>query len=244
MSNKIDVLDHGYVTLRQSMGTDHTVTSAARVSYDKRSEPNADGGLEPRDKKLLAYLISNGHTSPLRHSVLTFEVYAPLMVMRQWGKYRVGSVWGYEDSDDPIETVNESSRRYVTEEPVFYIPDVWRSAPENSKQGSGGALPSDRGQLNTQHMRDMVEEGVFQYEDALANGVAAEQARLFLPAYALYVRAWWTVSLQGVVHFLTQRLDSHAQWEIREFAQAVHDLTQPLFPYTFELLELGKDRDE
>lgn len=249
----ISVLDAGYVRIRKYMGDDLDIVNAARVSYDKAANWEPDGYDHPvtgewvyegkrlgsRDERLLRFLLENGHTSPLRHSVLTYEVYAPLMVMRQWGKYRVGSVWSFEDSDDPIETVNESSRRYITEEPVFYIPDVWRSAPENSKQGSGGPVESWCNDDRRGEVEGLFDDLLYEYNYALSKGICAEQARLFLPAYALYVRSWWTVSLQGVIHFIQQRVAHDAQWEIAEYARAVRDLTAPLFPKTFELLGLA-----
>lgn len=260
---KSDVLDHGYVRLRDHMGDDLSVVNAARVSYDKASsyrierEPVRSDGYDPagrwntyktvgkslqdKDKRLLNFLVEGEHTSPFRHAVLQFEVYAPLMVMRQWGKYRVGSAWLFEDSDDPIETWNESSRRYVTEEPVFYIPEVWRSAPENSKQGSGEPVDDRTSLHGSYELEGVVFRGRMLYEQALASGVAPEQARLFLPAYAMYIRAIWTVSLQGVVHFLQQRLEEDSQWEIREYAKAVRDIVEPLFPESFKALGLNTE---
>lgn len=255
--SKVNVLDHGYVRLVDVMGSDLSVVNAARVSFDKESEwgigeeivdnyINEDGSvifqslprtfLKNADKRLLRYLAEHGHSSPFRHATLSFEIYAPLMVMRQWGKYRVGSSWVFEDSDDPIETWNESSRRYVTEEPVFYIPDVWRSAPENKKQGSGEPISESwkQGKFSRWLAGD-VTSALVAYKAALSNGVCAEQARLFLPAYAMYIRARWTVSLQGVIHFLQQRLKDDTQWETVQFAQAVRELAQPRFPESFEV---------
>lgn len=238
------------------MGDDLTFVNAARVSYDKRSEwevndyDYTDTGdwnygqqqMRSRDERLLRFLIENEHTSPFRHAVVQYEVYAPLMVMRQWGKYRVGSVWSFEDSDDPIESWNESSRRYVTEEPTFYIPSgtdsEWRLAPENSKQGSGQGVVSETSVVLESDLLGLIRMGTKMYNDALEWGFCAEQARLFLPAYAMYVRAYWTVSVAGVLHFLQQRLEHDAQWEIQQYAQAVRDLTTPLFPKTFELMGL------
>lgn len=227
--SRIDVLDHGYVRLVDVMGDDLAVVNSARVSFDKESRwPDEGGTMAPRDARLLGFLAREGHTSPFRHPVLSFEVYAPMMVMRQWGKYRIGSAWSFADSDDPLETWNEASRRYVTEEPVCYVPIDWRAAPEHRKQGSGPALADDAG--CTGRLREVVERGLAEYARAIELGVCPEQARLFLPAYALYVRARWTVSLQGVLHFLGQRLGSDAQEEIRRYAEAVRDLTQPRFP--------------
>jgi len=112
----IQVLDKGYVRLVNSMGSDLTVVNAARVSYSKESFE-----LNEKDIRLIKFLAREGHTSPFRHAILQFEIYAPLMVARQWWKYVVGSAH-YEGTGDSLEAWNESSRRYITEEPQFYIP--------------------------------------------------------------------------------------------------------------------------
>lgn len=232
---KISVLDHGYVRYQNHWGDDLTVVNAARVSFDKASDWDPDTQrLKPKDRKLLRYLIQHDHTSPLRHAGLTLEVYAPMMVMRQWGKYRVGSHWTFEGSDDPFETINESSRRYVTEEPVFYIPTTWEAAAADAKQGSGDRLPHVIENWLTNRLDKAVRDGVWSYNDALQYGASPEKARLFLPAYGMYLRAWWTVSLHGVLHFLDQRLQRDAQIEIRQYAEAVRDIVAQFFPETKE----------
>lgn len=228
MSNRIDVLDKGYVILHETMGSDLTVANAARVSYDKKKEE-----LDEKDVRLIKFLAREGHTSPFRHATLQFEVYAPLMVARQWWKYVVGS-------DHTMDSWNESSRRYITEEPTFYIPrsDEWRSAPENSKQGSGETFERHIGGELTAELMRIVDQGEFAYEEAIRRGVAPEQARLFLPAYGMYVRYYWTASLQSVAHFLNQRLAHDAQAEIVEYAKAVRILADEHFPVSLnELLK-------
>ena len=235
MSNNkqtVTVFD-GYVKLHDVMGSDLTVVNAARVSYNKKKEM-----LDEKDRRLIQFLAEHGHTSPFRHATLQFEVYAPLMVARQWWKYVVGS-------DHMMDGWNESSRRYVTEEPEFYIPDAtqWRSAPENKKQGSGDLyfLEDPEGALKaTGGLKDYVQQGLKAYEKALELGICAEQARLFLPAYAMYVRWYWTASLQSVAHLLKQRLDHDAQWEFREYAKAVQHLTERHFPFSLEVLVNGE----
>lgn len=242
---KINVLDKGYVRLVDTLGTDLSVVNAARVSYDKESEE-----MSPRDKRLVNFLAEEGHTSPFRHAALTFEIYAPLMVARQWWKYAVAS-----SQIDDQNGWNESSRRYITEQVEFYVPgaEEWRSAPENSKQGSGAPIdsvspeefskmleddsvdwnPQRFGNYYTKMLTHMTNLGQMYYEEAMRNGVAPEQARLFLPAYSVYVRWRWTVSLAGVINFLNQRLAHDAQSEIRDYAQVVADLTQEAFPVTY-----------
>jgi thymidylate synthase (FAD) len=224
LTDKIDVLDHGYVRYIKHFGDDLDVVNSAKVSYDKES-----GSFGDREARLLAFLAREEHTSVFRHSAITFEVYAPLMVARQWWKYAVAS----SHVEDQLGW-NESSRRYVTEEPTFYVPtsEEWRSAPENSKQGSGDPLPEEDGLWWTERLINYVDAGESLYRSALDQGICAEQARLFLPAYGLYVRWRWTASLGAVVHFLHQRLEHDAQKEIQLFSQAVRDLLAQKFPAT------------
>jgi len=226
----IEVLDKGYVRLVNHMGSDLTVVNAARVSYAKESKELSD-----KDVRLIKFLAREGHTSPFRHVILQFEIYAPLMVARQWWKYVIGSAHA-EGTGDSLEAWNESSRRYITEEPAFYIPgeEEWRSKPENSKQGSGVVLGSEAGQKLTKELIDYIELGVQKYEAALQDGVCAEQARLFLPSYGMYVRWYWTASLQSVCHFLNQRLEHDAQKEIQDYAKAILELSKPLYPVSVE----------
>ncbi|MHB0800497.1 FAD-dependent thymidylate synthase [Bacillus thuringiensis] len=221
----INVLDKGYVRLVDTMGCDLSVVNSARVSYDKESTELTD-----KDIRLIKFLAREGHTSPFRHATLQFEIYAPLMVARQHWKYIVGS-------DHTMDAWNESSRRYITEEPTFYIPaaDKWRSAPDNSKQGSGEEVGGLVGRVATAELLDYVERGEQLYNDAIESGICAEQARLFLPAYGMYVRYYWTASLQSVVHFLNQRLAHDAQLEIQSYAKAVLELSKEIFPVSIDV---------
>jgi thymidylate synthase (FAD) len=220
----ISVLDHGYVKLINNMGSDLDVVNAARVSFDKEVS-----SLGEKDVNLINFLVKHKHDSTLRHCVLAFEVYAPLMVARQWYKHAVAST----HLDDQMGW-NESSRRYITEKEVFYIPTVqqWRSAPEDRKQGSGGAVNSEVGAKCLQRLRASVERGIRDYEEALKDGVAPEQARLLLPAYAMYVRWRWTVSLNAALHFVSLRAKSDAQYEIGEYANAVNSFVLEHYPMT------------
>lgn len=224
----IKVLDDGYVRLVDTLGDDLSIVNAARVSYDKESNEFSE-----RDSKLIKFLIREGHTSPFRHAALTFEVYAPLFVARQWWKYAVASTHVDDQSG-----WNESSRRYITEDEKFYIPlpSEWRSKPENSKQGSGEPVDEEIGEKYFSMLCDAVVQGVDAYHMALEDGIAPEIARLFLPAYGMYVRWRWTVSLQGVMTFLDQRLEHDAQWEIQQYAIAIKNLSRDAFPKTFEAI--------
>lgn len=216
----IPVLDKGYVRYKDHMGSDLTVANAARVSYHKESLE-----LTEADVRLIRFLAREGHTSPFRHASLQLEMYAPLMVARQHWKYVVGS-------DHTMDAWNEGSRRYVNDDVEFYLPESheWRSAPENSKQGSGEPIDNQTGDYLSNTLLSHQEKSIELYEEALYQGVCTEQARLFLPAYGLYVRYWWTGSLQSTCHFLAQRLEEDSQVEIQEYAKAVLIIAQELFP--------------
>jgi thymidylate synthase (FAD) len=236
MTNKIKVLDEGYVRLVDTLGDDLSIVNAARVSYDKESNEFSE-----RDTKLIEFLIREGHTSPLRHTALTMEVYAPLFVARQWWKYAVAS-----SHVDDQNGWNESSRRYITEDEQFYIPlsDEWRSKPENSKQGSGEPIDEEKGAWYFEKLIQTVASGSSLYHQAMDDNIAPELARLFLPAYGMYVRWRWTASLQAVMTFLDQRLEHDAQWEIQQYAKAVNDLTNNAFPRTMELYKKFKENND
>ena len=222
--SKVDVLDKGYVRLVDVMGNELSIVNAARVSYDKESPE-----LGEKDLKLLAFLIREKHLSPLRHVSMTFEVYSPLMVARQHWKYAVASTFV-----DDQNGWNESSRRYVTEKEEFYIPNEWRSAPENSKQGSGEPIDEIKGKKFTKFLTKHFNNSEALYKEALKAGIAPEQARLFLPAYSMYIRYRWTVSLASLLHFLEERLKDDAQFEIKEYALAINSLVEPYFPNVFK----------
>lgn len=229
LENKINVLDKGYVRLVDVMGSDLSVVNAARVSYDKESDE-----LDDKDIRLLKFLARESHFSPFRHAFVTLEMYTPLQIARQHWKYITGS----SHQQDMFAATNESSRRYVTEEPEFYLPseNEWRSYPENVKQGSGEPLDSFQGAALTQQLLEMYETGERLYNEAMGKGVAPEQARLFLPAYGLYVRYRWSASLQSVAHMLNQRLANDSQYEFQQYAKAVYDLVEPHFTHSFSEL--------
>lgn len=231
IERKIDVLNTGYIRLVDTLGGDITTVNSARVSMDKATDE-----MRPQDERLVSFLAKHDHTSPSRHGVMQFEIFAPLMIARQWMKYVVGSV-----HQDPLFAWNESSRRYITEEPKFYMPapNEWRSKPENSKQGSGEPVEMLTGGMFTERLRKTIEQGVINYEDAMADGVCAEQARLFLPAYGLMVRWYWTASVQSVSHVINQRVAPESQYEFQQYGKALHTLASEQFPLSINALTKG-----
>lgn len=218
------VLDHGYIKVIDVMGSDLSVVNAARVSFNKQVNT-----IEEKDEKLIRFLVKNKHDSPLRHAYMTIEFYAPLMVARQAWKHVVGTA-SIEDGS----SWNESSRRYITENEEFYIPapDQWRKAPENRKQGSSEPIDTMVGAKYTRRLTLLAKEAHSLYLEALADGVAPEQARLLLPAYSMYVRWRWTASLNALLHFIGLRTGEGAQSEIIEYADAIASEVEFAFPRT------------
>src|SRR5690625_2957243 len=203
------------------MGDDTTVANAARVSFDKRTDE-----LDEKDERLISFLAREDHTSPFRHAVMQFKIYAALMIARKWHKYEIDS------NNSEFTAWNESCRRYITENEEFYVPapNEWRSYPDNVKQGSGEPVDEEAGERLTFNLLNHIEMSEMYYRQALEDGIAPEQARLFLPAYGMFVRWYWTASLQSVAHLIRQRTAPDAQYEFRLYAEAVKELTIKKFP--------------
>ena len=237
---KIDVLDHGHVDLVDSMGSDLTVCNAARVSFAKETEWEVDkeaarrlaesGSSAPvselvvlseKDQKLIRYLAKHQHWTPFAHPQITLRIKAPISIRTQFFKHKQGFV------------ENEISRRYVSFEPEFYTPQ-WRGKPtDGAKQGSDDFIEI---KPKTRQVYDNMMYGcLMTYNELLEAGVAPEQARFVLPQ-AMYTEWYWTGSLAAYARFYSQRIDPHAQWEIRQYAEAVGQLIQPLFPFSWKCL--------
>ncbi len=225
----IDVLDHGFVTLIDSMGSDLTVVNSARVSFGKRKTEVSDG-----DKKLIQFLAEHKHWSPFRHVQLQFHCKVPEFVARQWYKHVVGIA--YTDGASVDHAWNEISLRYVdASEFKFYTPEGFRKQSENNKQASTDDLVKDPdGQLMTEY-KQHCEKSLDLYHRLLEHGVAREQARGVLPLN-IYTEFYWTVSLQALVNFIQLRKHEGAQYEIRLFADALEKLVSQVVPISYEAL--------
>ena len=219
----IKVLDKGFVELVDHMGSDLTVANAARVSFNKETKDFTD-----KDEKLIAYLAKHNHWTPFAHPQITLRIKAPISIRTQCFKHKVGF------------TENEVSRRYVAYEPDIYNPR-WRKKPTNgAKQGSEDFMEfGDEWNYCNIAYSNAVKSCIDVYELLLSKGVAPEQARFVLPQGA-YTEWWWTGSLSAYARFFTQRSDSHAQWEIREYANAVGEIIAPLFPKCWKVLSETK----
>lgn len=224
------------VELIDRMGNDLTVVDAARVSFDKRSqwevEYSEDGlskgvKLSDKDARLISYLAKHNHFTPFTHPQITLRETVPIFVARQRFKHVVGF------------TYNEVSRRYVDDEPEFYIPDVWRSRPEGSvKQGSGEGVVGELQRLCDSMYTSSTKSCLNTYNLMLEKGVAPELARMVLPQ-SMYTSYYVTGSLAAFARFYKQRIDDHAQKEIQELAKQVGDIIQPLYPVSWKALVGG-----
>lgn len=217
--NKINVLDHGFVRLVDSMGSDLSVARAARVSYNEEWRAGEDEG---SDARLIKYLKKNKHHTPFEAVMFTFEVKAPIFVFRQWHRHRT---WAY----------NELSARYRELPEEVYMPD-FRAQSKVNKQGSDGYIDEAEADLLREHFRLQYNAAFKAYKHALNKGVAKEIARSVLPV-ATYSHMFGTVSLLNLMRFLSLRDHSHAQYEIRVYAEAMRELAKKVAPVSIAAWE-------
>lgn len=213
MNDTVNVLDKGFVRLVDFMGGDQGVTDSARVSYGGKSKG------EEADRKLIAYLMKHQHMSPFEHSFFKFHVKTPIFVMRQWIRHRMASY-------------NEISARYTEAKDEFYIPAKWRAQDLKNKQSSVAAPTLDHAAL-TKAFETQVNAALKTYKDMLAAGVAREMARMVLPVNA-YTEFYWTVNARSLMNFLVLRADTHAQWEIQQYAEALAASFKTKMPWTYD----------
>ena len=205
----VELLDH--------MGNDDSVVNSARVSFDKE----AVNYTKEQNDKLITYLAKHNHWSPFAHTSVTLRVCAPLFVARQLVKHQVGLVW------------NEVSRRYVDDDPVFYVPNEWRGKPVNAKQGSTGVLQD---QYSSDEIADLALEYVARAYNALLKlNVAPEQARMILPQNMM-TTWYWTGSLLAFHRVYKQRIDNHAQQETQDVAKIIGEVCEEIYPVSWAAL--------
>jgi len=240
------------------MGDDLLVVDAARVSFAKESwyvdgeyvpnynsrhyqawEVYRDWALKTQatwddvighriisveDFGLIQFLAEHGHWTPFAHPQITVVMQAPVPIRTQCFKHKQGFV------------ENEESRRYIKSTPKLYIPDEFRSAPDNAKQGSGGR--HEDSDLVRQEYIKKARDAIATYERWIDMGLCPEQARFILPQ-GVEVEWYWTGSLAAFARFYSQRMDPHAQQEIRELAFEVGRIIQPLYPISWAALTKG-----
>jgi len=215
------ILDNGYVSLVESWGSDERIIEAARMSTGKGFE-----GWE-KDEKLLAYLYNNKHATPFEMAGMVIEVKAPIFVFREWHRHRTQSY-------------NEMSARYIPLPDENYVPSVERlmvgaNTATTNKQAQGtGGLTLENAEYFRKRLIVSYNQAQAVYEMGLEAGVPKELARLPVPV-ARYSRMRASANLRNWIAFLTLRKAPAAQWEIRQYADAVGDLIAECFPHTWAL---------
>ena len=218
--NYVPVLDHGFVGLVDYMGSDDAIVQAARVSYGKGTKSiNTDRGL-------IRYLMRHEHTTPFEMCEVKFHIKLPIFVMRQLVRHRTASL-------------NEYSARYSVVTDEFYIPpkDQLKEQSTNNKQGRDSELADEEKEYVTDSMQKLWDYNYNMYEYYINNyNLARETSRTVLPVGG-YTECYWKANLKNFLNMARLRMDPHAQWEIREFANAMYNLIKPLFPATCEAFE-------
>lgn len=209
---EIKVLDHGFVALVDTMGDDRTPAQTARTSYRNRTQRTPE-----EDAKLTNYLVKNRHTTPLEFVQLRFYMKMPIFVARQFIRHRTASV-------------NEISYRYVQAVREFYLPEPGRlqKQSQTNKQGSSIEIV-DRPEMCAGIILKQCNHAFDAYEQLIQEGLSNELARTVLPL-GTYTEWYWQNDLHNTLHLLNLRLDPHAQYEIRVYAEAMLDLIEPLYP--------------
>lgn len=218
IGKRVDLLDKGWIELQDVMGDDLAVVNAARTSYLGESKG------DEQDKKLLFYMMENGHTSPFEQVQFKFRVKCPIFVARQWMRHRT---WSF----------NEQSRRYSDDTPEFYMPDKFRLQDTKDKQNSSGEFDYLMNETFRESLSYVYTYVSRIYMDMISDGVAREQARMILPV-SLYTTFVGSIDAHNLMHFLKLRMDAHAQYEIRVYADAIYsEFFRHILPWTAEAFE-------
>lgn len=217
------VLDHGFVRVVDTMGNDSSIVQAARVSYGLGTKSPEE------DTRLIKYLMKNKHTSPFEMCEIKLHVKMPIFIARQWHRHRTASI-------------NEISGRYTEIVEEFYIPSLqticWQSL--SNKQGRGESFSEDLASLFQEEITKHSNSSFDRYKMMIDNNVAKELARIILPLNT-YTEFYWKIDLHNLMHFLTLRLDPHAQWEIQQYAVAILRIIQEWVPVTAEAYRLNNE---
>jgi len=212
----IKCLDKGFVRLVDSMGGDDAIVQAARVSYGKGTSKVS------QDRGLIRYLMRHRHTTPFEMVEFKFHCKMPIFVARQWVRHRTANI-------------NEYSLRYSQARDEFYYPDPEHIQFQSAlnKQGRMGEVPAELKQKVQDYFKEISERSFAIYSELNEAGVARELARSVLPVN-LYTEWYWKNDLHNLLHFIGLRSDSHAQYEIRVFSDAMDQSVKAVAPFAWE----------
>jgi len=225
---EIPVLDHGFIRVIDYMGSDEAVVQAARVSYGRGTKQLNE------DRALIRYLLRNSHTSPFEMAEIKLHVKLPIFVARQWIRHRTANV-------------NEYSARYSILDNEFYVPEPKHLAPQSNinRQGRSDELDTEEAQAALELLRVEARRSYAAYQtllnrddknveiDPSRKGLARELARMAL-SLNFYTQWYWKIDVHNLLHFIRLRVDDHAQYEIRAYADVLLDIVRQWMPLTFE----------
>ncbi len=220
LDREFPVLDHGFVRLVDYMGGDQRIVQAARVSYGVGTKSYR------QDKGLISYLLRNEHTSPFEQVVLTFHTKMPVFVARQWVRHRTARL-------------NEISGRYSVMKDEFYLPEGNAIAPqaEDNKQGREADGFDETAQRAVREAMAQQQHSAYDsYQRLLDHDLARELARINLPL-SMYTEWYWQIDLHNLFHFLRLRMDAHAQYEIRVYAETIFEIARKVCPIAVEAFD-------
>jgi thymidylate synthase (FAD) len=211
----IAVLDHGFVRLDDAMASDLSVVNAARVSFGRRKE-----AMDESDEGLVRFLMRDRHGTPFEHNAFRFHIRAPIFVVREWMRHRVGSF-------------NEFSMRYAKATDDFYVPEAEDVRTQIGKPGAYSFEPveAELAEETREALEAVYEQAFATYERLVEAGVARELARSVLPVGA-YTEFYWTVNARALMNFVSLRAHETAQREIRRYAEAVETFLAEKMPVT------------
>lgn len=213
----LSVLDDGFVRLIDWMGDDSSIIQAARVSYGEGTKKVSE------DRGLIRYLMRHHHTTPFEMCEIKLHVRVPMDCWRQWIRHRTANV-------------NEYSTRYsiAIDAASKTEPGEWRVQSTGNRQGSEGNIDIEAGARLSKREAELHAVSREIYEERLSVDVAREQARKDLPL-STYTEAYWKIDLHNLLHFLALRMDSHAQYEIRQYANVIgYQIVSKWVPLTWE----------
>ncbi|MEM7736878.1 MAG: FAD-dependent thymidylate synthase [Deinococcota bacterium] len=220
LDHPFQVLDKGFVRLVDYLGGDARIVQAARVSYGNGTKTVRE------DAGLIDYLMRNWHTSPFEQVVLTFHLKMPIFIARQWLRHRTARL-------------NEISGRYSVMRDEFYVPDEAnvRYQSQRNKQGSSTEdVPIELKQQIVDEVATSQTRAYGEYSELLEADIARELARINLPL-SLYTEMYWQIDLHNLFHFLRLRLDDHAQYEIRVYAEVMASIAKAVAPLAYNSFE-------
>lgn len=217
LDKEYKVLDKGFIRLIDYMGSDSSIVQAARVSYGDGTKKVSE------DRGLIRYLLRHRHTTPFEMVEFKFHVKLPIFVARQWIRHRSANV-------------NEYSGRYSIMKEEFYLPkekDILYQSTVNKQGRSKKVVPDETKKEMLAFLEDSNKKAYSKYTDYVEDGLARELARINLPL-SLYTEWYWKIDLHNLFHFLSLRMDSHAQHEIQEYAKIMAEMVKKVCPIAYE----------